>query len=552
MANNHADLPSEMLSVIRPEDATPSPSTVNSYAGFLLRQGGYVVQVDGVHWYDYQGFMMPAYLPHCSPAITPSSAAKVVQASGRPFARWDTAFRHVASSEWWYLLKRGPWSLESVRDKKKRWMIRDGRKHFSVRLLTQAEVLSLCPGVAQRAASRYKGVAIVETEVALAKRLDAANVWPGLLEYVGCFYGNQLVSFSENIIQEKAVWLFSLRHDPAFLARHSSYCIIDWILGYYLNEKGLSYVLDGCRRLHHQTAFQEYLASVFGFTREYAILNLAYSGSFRKMVTFAYPFRRAIWTLSGKTHARVAHNAAAVLRQEQISRSCRRQHPVVHPDHQVTRIGRPNEEDFPCVAQLHSESITEGFLSTLGLRFLSNLYRGISKAPSSGVLVARNQTTALGFAAYTANGPACYRWVLARWFIPLIVSAQPHALRFSFWKKSFETLRYLATEPRSRHSLAELLVIAVSKSARGSGIGKRLLAALEAEFRQMNVTEYYVITHAVDVQSNSFYKACGFQLKRSLINHGKPMHEYVRTVTRQQLPRGEIPAPELPALKDDA
>ena len=505
----------------------------NSYAEFLRHQGVYLVHTDRVDWQEYKGFMLPAYLPHCCPPIDPSSAAKVVQVSGRPFARWDTAFGQVANSDWWYLLRRGPWSLESVKDKKKRWMIRNGRKHFSVRLLTPAEVLSLCPSVAERAASRYKGEATVETKAALAKRLNAAGALPGLLEYVGCFYGNQLISFSENVIQEKAVWLFSLRHDPAFLARHSSYCIIDWILEYYLNEKGFSYVLDGCRRLHHKTAFQEHLSRVFGFTREYALLRLAYAGSFRKMVGFVYPFRKAIWSLSARTSAEVVDNAAAVLRQEQISRSCRLQPLVAPADEMAARIGPPDEEDFPCVARLHSESIPEGFLSTLGLRFLSYLYRGISKAPLSGVFVAKNQTTVLGFAAYTANAPACYRWVLARWIIPLLVFAHPHVLRLSFWKKSFETLKYLSAEPRTRHSLAELLAIAVSKSARGSGIGRKLIAAMEAEFRQRNVTEYLVITHAVDVRSNSFYQACGFQWKRSLMSHGKPMNEYVRTVARE-------------------
>jgi len=296
----------------------------NTYAHLLKEQGNYVITVEDTDWYDYGGFMLPAYLPHCCPEIMPDIAREVVKRSGKAFARWDTKFGQVEDSEWWYVLKRGPWAIEKVRDKKKRWMIRQGKKHFSVRPLTSDEVISKCPKVAQLAAARYKGRTNVESQADLEKRVHAGQTVPGVLEYIGCFNEDTLVSYSENYIQDNAVWLAIIRHDPAFLNEYSSYGLMDGILDYYLNEQKMEYVLDGCRSIHHRTEFQEHLEKVFGFTKGYAILNVEYSKKFRLLVNMTYPFKNVVWFLCNKWVNNFSDNVSAVLRQEYIRRACKK------------------------------------------------------------------------------------------------------------------------------------------------------------------------------------------------------------------------------------
>lgn len=306
----------------------------NEYARLLKEQGNYVITVEGVDWYSYSGFMIPAYLPHCCPSISPQISEKVVRISGRPFARWDSEFGKAEISEWWYVLKRGPWAVEDIKDKKKRWMIKQGRKYFSVRLLTFDEVVAECPKVAQLAAARYKGKAQVETCQMLEERISAAKKVPGVLEYIGCFHGNTLVSFSENYIQSNAVWLANIRHHPDFLKKYSSYGLMDGILDYYLNQKKMHYVSDGTRSIHHRTHFQEHLIKVFGFTKEYALLNIVYSKKFGIAVKLAYPFKSIVWAVSNKLPpaasllriktAEVLDNISAVLRHERIRKSCKK------------------------------------------------------------------------------------------------------------------------------------------------------------------------------------------------------------------------------------
>lgn len=294
----------------------------NTYAQLLKEQGNFVITVQGVDWYDYNGFMVPAFLPHCCPEISPEMARQVVRISVRPFARWDQRFGKLQNGEWWYLLKKKHWALEEVKDKKKRWMIRQGRKNFSVRPLSFDEVIDKCAKVAELAAARYEIPTGIETPQVFEKRVEAARRVPGVLEYMGCFQGNTLVSFSEGYIQDNAIWLTNIRHDPAFLNKYSSYGFMDGILHYYLNEKKMDYVLDGCRSIHHRTSFQEHLMKVFAFSKEYAALNVIYSAKFKVMLNMTYPFRNLVWFLCNRWANSFLDNVGAVVRQEQIRRNC--------------------------------------------------------------------------------------------------------------------------------------------------------------------------------------------------------------------------------------
>jgi hypothetical protein len=202
-------------------------------------------------------------------------------------------------------------------------MIRQGNKNFSVRTLTPDEIIAHCPKITKLATARYKGQIEIETREILEKQLTAAKKVPGVLEYIGCFYEGSMVSFSENYIQNNAVWLANMRHDPAYLNKYSSYGFLDGILDYYLNQKKMDYVLDGCRRLHHRTNFQDYLIRVFGFSMEYAALNVFYEHRFKVMVNVAYPFRNLVWYLCNKWVNGFLDNVGAVLRQEHIRRACK-------------------------------------------------------------------------------------------------------------------------------------------------------------------------------------------------------------------------------------
>ena len=294
----------------------------NQFAQLLKAQGQHVVEVDSIDWYRYQGFMTPAYLPHSTPSISKETAKKVLKITGCPFVRWNTDFGIDQQTEWWYILKKGEWSIEHMKSKKKRWMIRQGRKNFQVRPITDEEVLKKCPTVAKFAAERYQGAKCVEDANVLLNRVESMKKVPGALEFIGCFKDNTMVSYSENYIQDNAVWLSVIRHDPEYLKEYSSYALIDGILDYYLNVVKLDYVLDGSRSIHHRTGFQDHLENVFGFEREYSRINIVYSRLFAGLVKMVYPFRGAFFRIHAKWINRFTDNVCAIIQQESIRRSC--------------------------------------------------------------------------------------------------------------------------------------------------------------------------------------------------------------------------------------
>ena len=293
---------------------------MNLYAKLLQAQGQRVFAVEGIDWYVYSRFLLPAYLPHAVPAITAAQAQRARAQAGAPFARWDSDFGRAAEGPWWYVLKRGPWSIEEIKDKKKRWTIRQGVKNFSVRPLTEAEVREQAPAVARAAAARYTNASGVEDRAVLERRLAGGQAVPGVLEFMGCFQGETLVSYSENYIQDGAVWLANMRHHPEYLPLYSTYGFLNGILDYYLNQKRCAYVLDGCRSIHHRTGFQDTLIRNFEFTREFARLQVAYARWFGTLVRAAYPWRGGLYRLSEKWVNPALENLGAVLRQETIRR----------------------------------------------------------------------------------------------------------------------------------------------------------------------------------------------------------------------------------------
>lgn len=295
----------------------------NRYAQLLKEQGNYVITVEGVDWYDYGGFMIPAYLLHCCPEITREMALEVLRESGRPFVRWDSQFGKVESSEWWCVVKRRPWKIDEIKDRSKRYKIRKGKKSFSVRPLTVKEILNDCPRVTKLAASRYKTKTQLETPETFKLAVEASQKVPGVIEYIGCFYNDILASFSENYIQDSGVFCNIIRHDPAFLKKNSSYALIDGMLNYYLNERKCEYLSNGWRNIYHETEFHEHIISVFGYTKEYLILNVEYSKRFDMVVKSAYAFKNIVWALSNRWTNQMLDKVGAILRQEYIRRACK-------------------------------------------------------------------------------------------------------------------------------------------------------------------------------------------------------------------------------------
>ena len=164
--------------------------------------------------------------------------------------------------------------------------------------------------------------------------------------------------------------------------------------------------------------------------------------------------------------------------------------------------------DAAAAAQLHASEISEGFLPTLGSSFLARLYGRIVRDAGSFLLVDANERGDVdAFIAGTENVGALYKSFALRdgWIAGL--KAAPRIVRS--WKRVWETFRYPSGDDVL--ASAELLAVAVAPTARGKGLGRELVAALQAEFTRRGIHAVKVVVAAHNEIAIGLYERCGFE-----------------------------------------
>jgi len=179
------------------------------------------------------------------------------------------------------------------------------------------------------------------------------------------------------------------------------------------------------------------------------------------------------------------------------------------------------------VADLHRWGIVTGFLSSLGVMFLRQLYTAIPSCPSGfGYVWEEPDGNVLGFVACAESTGRVYKQGLLRRGVLMALPLARFVFRPSVIRRLWHTLRYPsrvgADLPR-----AEILSIVVADRARGRHVGKRLMAAAFDEFARRDIGSLKVAVGADNEAANGFYRSCGFSLAVTREHHGLPMNVYV-------------------------
>jgi ribosomal protein S18 acetylase RimI-like enzyme len=187
------------------------------------------------------------------------------------------------------------------------------------------------------------------------------------------------------------------------------------------------------------------------------------------------------------------------------------------------RAGQPH--DAAAVAGLHAERIGEGFLVTLGPRFLRRLYRRIALSPNAVLLVADSGERIVGFVAAAASTRRLYGEFLGRDALPAGLAAAPAVVRAP--RRVWETFRY-GNESDDDLPAAEILSIAVAADVEGLGIGGRLLSAAQQELTQLGAPQARVVTAVGNEAALAMYERAGFQRRsRTEVHAGVPQEVLV-------------------------
>ncbi len=182
------------------------------------------------------------------------------------------------------------------------------------------------------------------------------------------------------------------------------------------------------------------------------------------------------------------------------------------------------------IAAIHISGIRTGFISSLGIGFVTALYQAITESKSSFGFVAEEKGKVLGFVTYSTNLGGLYRYVILNngWrFVRLLCV---RGFSFRTIKMIFETLFYPGRTKRMRLPSAELLSIAVAEEAQGKGVATTLVQKGFAECARRGIEKVKVLVGVDNKPANKFYLKCGFELAGQFDNHGILSNIYVAKI----------------------
>lgn len=181
---------------------------------------------------------------------------------------------------------------------------------------------------------------------------------------------------------------------------------------------------------------------------------------------------------------------------------------MVHPDVRLLTLEDGTVAHIQ-LARLHAEEISGGFLTSLGIPLLTRLYAAISRSPSAFTLICTVDGTIGGFLCASTDTAKVYRQVLRRAWLHLFPALLRRIFSWNTVHRCWETLRYPSRSSHADLPKAEILNFCVSGHLQRSGIGRRLFAAMEDEFRRRGISQIRIVTGKGQESAIRFYEKLG-------------------------------------------
>ena len=169
------------------------------------------------------------------------------------------------------------------------------------------------------------------------------------------------------------------------------------------------------------------------------------------------------------------------------------------------------------VANLHIKTMKEGFLPTLGPKFLTLMYRCIDEAEFSTLIVEYDEDTLAGFVSGTLGTSSLYKEMM-RHPIALLLSIFPAILSLGKIKRIAEILIHMRGKERTYFSPAELLTICVDEEYRRRGVAVRLYKELLVFFESREVPRFTIVV-GKSLEANGFYLMQGARVAGQVSVH---------------------------------
>lgn len=169
-----------------------------------------------------------------------------------------------------------------------------------------------------------------------------------------------------------------------------------------------------------------------------------------------------------------------------------------------------SDKDSFEIAKIHAESLSNDFLPSLGISFLSELYESILKLDLGFGFAAYDKEKVAGFILGTTDMQKMFKNVFLKRAIPLGLKALPAIIKKpAKILNIIETFTYSDKESKT-DTKSELIVIAVTEKYRNQNIGTKLCLILDKEFAKRRVNSYKVTVNSNNSAAQRFYFRQGF------------------------------------------
>jgi len=282
------------------------------YVAWLQKQGVPLFKSQETYWRLYNGGLMPASPAPCFLEVSQSEARDLLKASKAWFLRYasDPSDRETA---WWYTFRDACCSDKYSANTRSK--ISRGKRHCDVRSIDALWLANHGYETYRSAHTRYRNATPLSKETFSNNVRGSAG---GPFDYWGVFVGKELAAYCQCIIEDSNVDTSVTRFHPAYLKHYTSYTLIDFLISYYVKERGSS-LSNGDRSIVHDTNFQDFLLKM-GFQKRFCRLNVAYQPLLKRVVQTLFPLRKLISTLPDRGPI---YKLNALLFQEELNRFCR-------------------------------------------------------------------------------------------------------------------------------------------------------------------------------------------------------------------------------------
>jgi len=184
-------------------------------------------------------------------------------------------------------------------------------------------------------------------------------------------------------------------------------------------------------------------------------------------------------------------------------------------------------EHARAVAELHITGIKTGFISSLGVEFVTALYEAIAKSTYGYGFVALREGEVVGFAAFATHLGGLYKSVVFKHGLRITFTLARKIFSIDTIKKVLETLFYPARIKNMNLPEAEFLSMVISEKARRKGLATDFIKKGFDEAARREIKKLKILAAVDIIPINKLYEKLGFELVGQIENHGVISNVYV-------------------------